>query len=516
MKERAAGRGRCELPAAWRNALRGGAALLLCLSGAHAAPARVAAFPGAVGQGASARGGRGGDVYHVTSLDDYVPDREPKNPRQSRHALRSAQGPRTIVFDVSGVVQLHAPLAILKSELTVAGQTSPGGITLCGFPLEISRGHDVVIRYLRVRTGDFHVRDAAEGDTGALTLDPGSANAINVGNGCDHVILDHVSASWSIDETLSVTGCRNVTVQHCIISESLDRSFHPKGPHGYGSLVRGQLTPEDQAAGRGGFTFFGNLWAHHRARNPSIGGQQRIPHDRSPDQRLRTDVNLVNNVIYNWGDSPTHRSQLGDVRINLIGNYYINGPAKASSYVFREGDAGRTELFHRGNFHDADQDGIHNGHSVTQAAADRAFHRFDSSDRLLTDIDQPPFDFLQSCGGNVLSAQAAYDMVVRSAGASLWRDAIDVRVIRSVVDRRGSLIDSQEAWRDSHGVLAGIDHVPVVQRPRGFDTDRDGLPDIFETEHGLNPQDPDDRNGRNLDGTGYTNLEVYLNSLLDT
>ncbi|HEY3394415.1 MAG TPA: hypothetical protein VGK58_17000, partial [Lacipirellulaceae bacterium] len=269
--------------------------------------ATLPAFRGAVGQGAAATGGRGGDVYHVTNLLDYRSDSEQKIEGSLRHAIRSASGARTIVFDVGGAIQLRETLEIRKNNLTIAGQTAPGGITVWGYPVEISGAADVVVRYLRVRVGDFNVRASGtqtkagvEAELqGAKDLDPRSANGLDIGR-ANRVIVDHVSVAWGLDETLSVTRSRDVTVQNSIISESLNESFHPKGSHGYGSLLRGELTPADQEAGVGGYTFYQNLWAHHRARNPSIGGQQRLDDGQAEAGRRRTDVNLVNNVVYNW------------------------------------------------------------------------------------------------------------------------------------------------------------------------------------------------------------------------
>lgn len=484
--------------------------------------ADVPAFPGAVGQGAAATGGRGGDVYHVTTLDDYSRKKgEAKIPGSLRDGIESAEGPRTIVFDVGGAIKLHDRLPIRKSKLTIAGQTAPGGITLWGYPVVIAEASDVVVRYLRVRTGDFNAKlpdgfPAAKGRSESGDLDAGSANALDVGRS-ERVIVDHVSTSWGMDETLSVTLSRDVTIQHSIIAESLNDSFHPKGPHGYGTLIRGELTPEDQPKGVGGYTFFGNLWAQHRARNPSIGGQQRLAPGKPESERRRTDVNIVNNVIYGWGDQPTHRSELGEVRINLIGNYYINGPAKKSDYIFHEGNAARTELFQQGNILDADQDSKHDGVPVGQAGdIRRTFRQFDRHDVLTGPTHGEPFPFVGQLASHVAPADEAYTRVVRSAGASLSRDATDRRIVDAVVHRTGIPIDSQEMYRDADGVLAGIDNVSEQKRPDNFDTDKDGMPDAFETEHGLNPQDPSDGNGTNLSNEGYTNLEVYLNELSQT
>ncbi len=493
-----------------------------CQFGSPVASAQTPAFPSAVGQGAASVGGRGGDVYHVTNLLDYDSDHgEPKIEGSLRHAIRSATGPRTIVFDVGGAIQLHGRLDIRKSKLTIAGQTAPGGITVWGYPVDVANVSDVIIRHLRIRTGDFNAKvprgsgssTAASTGRGKADLDPSSANGLDIGRS-DRVIVDHVSTAWGMDETLSVTHSKNISVQNCIIAESLNKSFHSKGPHGYGTLIRGELTPADQEAGTGGYTFYGNLWAQHRARNPSIGGQQRLESGQSEDSRRRTDVNLINNVVYGWGDQPTHRSELGEVRINLINNCYINGPAKMSNYVFHEGNAARTLLYQSGNQLDADQDRIHNGKLVGESAdLQRSFRLFDEKDSITGPGNGKPYNFYATVGEAALPANETYTYVVLEAGASLARDAIDKRVIDSVVDRTGSLIDSQEFYRDQQGVLAGIDDLPERTRSSEFDTDHDGMPNTFETSHGLNPEDATDRNGTNLSHSGYTNLEVYINGL---
>jgi len=482
------------------------------------------AFPGAVGQGAVATGGRGGDVYRVTNLLDYDSKKDqPKIPGSFRHAIRSTQGARTIVFDVGGAIELAGPLEILKSNLTIAGQTSPGGITLWGYPVDISRGSDIIIRFLRIRTGDFNARtfqtvgspSVRKEGKGNNDLDGGSANASSIGHGCNRVIIDHSSFSWSIDETLSVTNCRDVTVQHCIIAESLNDSFHPKGLHGYGSLIRGLLIPEDQEAATGGYTFFGNLWAHHRARNPSIAGEQFLKLGRPESERRRTDVNLINNVVYNWKDQPTHRSSLGQVRVNLIGNYYINGPSKRSKHIFNESDPNHTSVYQRNNYHDRNQNHIHDGEPIeSPSQIEQAFRGFDEADVLMSGESGQPFGFLGSLERHILPADKGYQRVVRTAGASLNRDAVDQRVIESLVHRSGAVIDSQEEFRRADGTLPGIDDRPSKRRPSDFDTDSDGMSNEFEVAHGLDPSDPEDRNGTGLSPLGYTNLEVYLNSLV--
>lgn len=502
----------------------------LAIASAAVASDTLPAFPGAVGQGATAAGGRGGVVYHVTTLEDYAPKQgEPKIEGSLRHALRAEIGPRTVVFDVAGVIWLKEPLELRKDRVTVAGQTSPGGVTLFGYPFEVSGAKDVVVRHLRVRCSDLHARPEGEvaGASGASRgdLNASSANAIHVGHGAERVILDHVSATWGIDETLSVTRARDVTIQHCLIAEALNDSLHSKGAHGYGSLVRGELTAADQQAGRGGYTFFGNLWAHNRARNPSIGGSQFLRRGEPEAARLRTDVNLVNNVVYDWGSQATHRSNLGAVRVNLIGSYYITGPAKRAKYFFRGGGGdpsnperpSPTGIYQRGNYFDRDQDAAHDGEPVkSPEGVERCFARLDDDDRV--ESERGPFGFWDATTSEATaSAPDAYNRVVASVGAGLWRDAIDERIIRTLTDRGGRIVDSQEEFRDDEGVLAGVDDAPVRRRPEDFDRDRDGMADDFERTHDLDPDDPDDAWGEEcaerLGLPSFTNLEAYLHSL---
>jgi hypothetical protein len=317
-----------------------------------------------------------------------------------------------------------------------------------------------------------------------------------------------------MDETLSVTKSRDVTVQDSLISESLRRSYHSKGQHGYGSLVRGELTPEDRAANTGGYTFCRNLWAHHDARNPSIGGQQKLERGQRKEDRRSTDVNLVNCVVYNWGGQATHRSNDGLVRLNLLGNYYRNGPAKDAEYFFRGTSSGPTLIRHRGNFHDRTVDNRQNGEVVdSPKEVERAFRGMNQEDEILP--ADPPFGFAGELPSGTKPAGQALENVIRSVGASLWLDSVDQRVIESLLTGTGGLIDSQEELRKD-GRLPGIDDLKATNRLATFDTDRDGMPDAYEKKHGLSPSDADDRNGTELSQAGYTNLEVYLDQLTDS
>ncbi|MGB4163259.1 MAG: pectate lyase, partial [Bacillota bacterium] len=194
----------------------------------------VPAFPGAEGFGMWTVGGRGGKVYVVTNLSD-------SGPGSLREAVE-ASGPRIVVFAVSGTIHLKSRLTITNPYITIAGQTAPGdGITIADYDVVI-RADEVILRHVRIRLGD---RTRQEAD--ALWID-----------GAKNVIVDHVSTSWSVDECLSVSASDNVTVQWCFITESLLHSFHSKGAHGYGSLVRGEFGSK--------YSFHHNLWAHHSGR----------------------------------------------------------------------------------------------------------------------------------------------------------------------------------------------------------------------------------------------------------
>jgi len=249
---------------------------------------RQLAFPGAEGYGKYAQGGRGGSVYEVTTLND--------SGEGSLRAAVEASGPRTVVFRVSGTITLENPLRIQNPFITIAGQTAPGdGICLRRNPLIIDADH-VIIRYIRVRLGD-----ESEGEYDAIS-----------GRNIKHVIIDHVSASWSVDETMSIYRCDSITVQWCIISESMSKSIHQKGSHGFGGIW-----------GSNYGTYHHNLLAHHSSRNPRFGSGTGYNDYR-------------NNVIYNWGYNSCYGGEkiensfpdrFNFFIVNMVANYYKPGPA---------------------------------------------------------------------------------------------------------------------------------------------------------------------------------------------
>ncbi len=246
---------------------------------------RVPAFPGAEGFGRYTTGGRGGKVYHVTTLDDN------SKPGSLRYALNQS-GKRIVVFDVCGTIYLNSELRLRNGDVTIAGQTAPGdGICIADYPFQIS-AKNVIIRYLRFRLGNRNV-DQHEGD-GLGAMDQAD------------IIVDHCTVSWSVDECCSIYGSKNVTVQWCIIAQSMVNSGHSKGAHGYGGNWGGS-----------GCTYAHNLLLHHTSRTPRLGPRQSTQMDERLDMR--------NNVIYNWAGNGCYGGE--GMNVNIVNNYYKPGPA---------------------------------------------------------------------------------------------------------------------------------------------------------------------------------------------
>jgi len=412
------------------------------------------AFPGAEGAGRFAQGGRGGQVLFVTNLDDSGPG--------SLRAAVETRGPRTILFRVSGTIRLAKPLVIREGRVTIAGQSAPGdGITLRDHMLQVS-ADAVIVRYLRSRLGD---ESRTESD--AVTITKGR-----------RIILDHVSASWSVDETLSVSanftapdqGFFDVTVQWSIIAESLTRSLHAKGEHGYGSLIRG---------GRGSkASFHHNLWASHSARMPRPGNYS------GPDiDPVGAFFDFRSNVFYNWGRG--HAGYNADkatlVRYNFVDNAYVAGPQSVKPIAFDESDT-LAKAWFAGNSMNGTIPA--DPWSLVTGIQPEGY-------RLAAPVDVAPV--------TPDPAASAYARVLAGAGASKVRDAVDLRIVAGVRDRTGRQIDSQAE-------IGGWPALASLPAPR--DSDADGMPDAWERSHGLNPRKPDANADRNRDG--FTNIEEWL------
>ena len=424
------------------------------------------AFPTAEGFGKYSQGGRGGKVLYVTNLDD-----------QGSGSLRWAveqEGPRTIVFGVSGTIDLMTRLNIKNPFLTIAGQTAPGdGICLKRETVKILT-HDVIIRYIRVRLGDGKF---GEGGTNQ------GKDAIDISVGKD-IIIDHCSASWSLDEILSSSTknptLSNVTVQWCFITEGLNPDNH-----GYGSLIRG--------TGGAKYSYLHNLYAHNRGRNPRPGNYDVNSHDKDPDGLL---LDFSNNVIYNWGGDHAgyNYDKISVTRLNYVGNYLIPGKnSKISGIAYSTGSPYNRSYF-AGNYY--------NGKLPTDQWSIVKFRDSWTDEQIKAYKQTKPFeaDLVKH-----EDAKTAYRRVLESGGATLpKRDVVDQRIVRDVRNRTGKIIKSQEE-------VAGWPELKSSSIPK--DSDYDGMPDVWEKANNLDSNNPEDRNAMAPDG--YTMLEKYLNSIKD-
>src|SRR5262245_54354058 len=252
------------------------------------AAAFLPALPGAEGFGAQATGGRGGEVYEVTNLND-------SGPGSLRDAVSKPN--RTIVFRISGTIELQSTLFLNEPNITIAGQTAPGdGICLKNYALRVNT-KNVIIRYIRVRPGDQGRDTQVDG----ISMGP---------RGGSDWIFDHVSTSWGIDENFSVYGLPNVTVQWCIISEGLWQSNHPKQTHSMGGIRNGH-----------------DMTMHH---NIFISNNDRNPKFNIADWWPGQNTDFRNNVVYNWGARATWGGNGGSTLTNVINNYYKAGPNSRS------------------------------------------------------------------------------------------------------------------------------------------------------------------------------------------
>lgn len=440
-----------------------GTALLHAATGGKG---RIPAFPGAEGAGMWTRGGRGGKVIEVTNLND-------SGAGSLRKAINTT-GARIVIFRVSGNIQLQSELKISKPYITIAGQTAPcDGICLKNRQLVVVTDQ-VIIRFLRVRPGD----------------NAGKAiDSISASKG-KNIIIDHCSASWSVDETLSVT-CQptkpsplldNVTVQWCMITESLNCSVHPKGCHGCGSLLRGSYG--------GKYSFHHNLYAHHYRRNPFAGNY--IDYNTDPKGLI---LDFRNNVIYNWRGQYAGWNGPEDsvVKMNFVGNYYKKGPDSTNNYAFLVNP--RT-THNRAYF----SDNYINGSCPNDPWSLVKFKDFTGAEKMA--YKQAKSIAVESVTTD--DAITAYKKVLADAGATLpKRDAVDTRVVNDVINGTGKIIDDEAE-------VGGWPKLKSTKPP--IDTDHDGMPDDWELTKGLNPNDSSD-GGEDRNGDGYTNVEEYLNQI---
>jgi hypothetical protein len=456
--------------------------------------AKIPAFPGAEGGGALSFGGRGGKVYVVTSLND-------SGPGTFREACEQG-GARIIVFNVAGIIRLKSPINIRAPYISIEGQSAPGdGVCIAGESVLIDT-HDVIVRFMRFRRGSTEVtrRDDGLG-----------------GNPVGNIIIDHVSASWGLDENMSIyrhvydrsgkaekMPTVNVTIQNSIFSEGLDTYNHA-----FGSTIGGLNS-----------TFMRNLWANNIARNPSVG--------------MYGDFGFVNNVIFNWWNRSVDGGDNNSF-FNFMNNYYKPGPItpkdKPIAYRILKPEAGRAKkdsiaygkAYVNGNivegFDRVTKDNWDGGVQI-EDLADAG--KFKSEIR----VDKPfPIAKL-----SMISAADAYKYVLENAGATLpVRDAVDRRITEevrtgkiiyntSVAPYAGSRFIKRRLPADSYkqGIISDISQVGGYPEYKGTphkDSDNDGMPDEYEIKNKLDPKNASDAVANRKDG--YTNIEAYLNGLVN-
>ncbi len=465
--------------------------------------AEIPAFPGAEGGGMYSYGGRGGKVITVTSLED-------DGPGTLREACETG-GARIIVFNVAGIIKLKTPLIIRAPYITIAGQTAPGdGICVAGETVWIDT-HDVVIRHMRFRRGETFVgrRDDAIG-----------------GNPVGNIMLDHISATWGLDENMSIyrhmyspgadykdqkLPTVNITIQNSLFGEALDTYNHA-----FGSTLGGENC-----------SFMRNMWASNAGRNPSIGWNGIF--------------NFVNNVMFNW----VHRSIDGGdytAKYNIINNYYKPGPLtpldQPVSYRILKPEAGRSKLdtmvygraYVKGNI-------VHKNPKITKNNWDGGV-QIEGKDGELMDFEEakPYFDYMNSNRpfpmphmGTIMSADETYDYVIKNVGATLpIRDMVDERIVRTVKTGQPEYVEGLDPEsfyhfkhrrlpRDSYkkGIITDIAQVGGYPDYKGKpykDSDGDGMPDAYEKKHGFDPKDASDAN-EDSNNDGYTNIEGYINGI---
>lgn len=463
---------------------------------------KIKSFPGAYGAGAYTVGGAGGKVLIVNSLKDDG----------SQGTLRWAvnqSGSRTIVFAVGGIIELESELAIRNGNLTIAGQTAPGdGICLKGHPVSI-KTDNVIIRFIRCRMG-----------SDKLTADEADGADAMWGKGHSNIIIDHCSMSWSTDECSSFYDNSDFTMQWCIISESLARSLHDKGAHGYGGIWGGNHA-----------TFHHNLIAHHSSRTPRLCGSR---FTGNPDDEM---VDIRNNVFYNWG--PTNGGYAGEGGYyNFINNYYKPGPSTSTkkglvNRIFQpNGDDGTQKnkkgvwgkFCLKGNLFDDtcpymtdDMKSL-----IVKVNSDNweGLHPRVTDEVPLPNNDKSgiqsdkEFEISSDVSEITQLANDAYNSVLSLSGASLKRDAVDKRIVDNVLKGNFTANGSNGS---TNGIIDSAEDVggwPVYDGGTALeDSDKDGMPDSWEDEHGLD-KNKDDSSKYNL-SKEYTNLEVYYNSIVE-
>ena len=439
---------------------------------------RQLAFPGAEGYGRFATGGRGGKVYHVTSLSGD------KEPGSLLYGLTEMNEPRYIVFDVSGVIELDFDSHFVKPYAYIAGQTAPGK-GICIKASNINIGSDVICRHIRFKRG-----------LGIYGENTGNAMGMS---GADHAIVDHCTAAWGTDETVSGRGALNITFQYNIISEALGITGHKNYAdgtnHGYAATIDGRIG-----------SWHHNLLVNCEGRNWSMGGGM------DANNRPIGGLDLFNNVVYNWHNRTTDGNCHA---VNFVNNYYKMGADTRKTVLFTQDfeDAiapdGIDQAYIKGNIRE------NKSHSLTQDALNDTYN---ATGNIPTTyqyrVNKPLFESYAT----IHTAKDAMKIVTSDAGATMpMRDEHHIRNIRETLDGTHTYVGSKskikgeidtEADITEHADGKGWEVYPEEARPENWDTDQDGMPDWYEAlihsdAHTANQND-------DPDSDGWTLLEDYL------
>lgn len=437
---------------------------------------RTIAFPGAEGFGKYTTGGRGGKVIIVSNLDD-------DGPGSLRKAV-SDKEPRIIVFSVSGTIHLKSKLNIF-SNCTIAGQSAPGdGICIADKTVILS-GDNIIVRFMRFRMGDRYANEGMKDGAGGDDAFGGTRRK--------NIVIDHCSMSWSEDEVFSVYAGDSTTLQWNMIYEPLNYSYHfEEGDkdfehHGFGAIWGGRHLSAHH-----------NLFAHCNNRNPRFDGIRNSPEEN---------VDYRNNVIYNWGTNSIYAGEGG--RYNIVNNYFKYGPSTKETVKYRIVNPGKTDkipygkYFVTGNFVDGAPD-------VTAMNMLGVVTGKNNEDQYAASVNEP----FASVELPSQKATDAYEAVLKFSGASFRRDTLDQRIVNDVKNRTGAFIDVQGNYPHGTPYEKTVNAWPALASfPAPADADGDGMPDEWEKKNGLSPNDPSDASAYDA-GTGYTHIEIYLNSLL--
>ena len=432
---------------------------------------RQLAFPGAEGYGRFAKGGRGGTVYHVTNLSNEA------TPGSLLYGLTQVEGPRTIVFDVSGLIVMDFSAVFSNPNITLAGQTAPGK-GICLKHCNVNFGNDNVVRFLRAHRG--------------LGTPEQTGNAMGL-SGSDNAIADHVTAARGTDETFSSRSAKNITFQNSMIAEALGIAHHKNYSegtnHGYAATIGGETG-----------SFHHNLLADCYGRNWSMGG------GLDGNGYYAGKLDIFNNVCYNWGARTTDG---GAHEVNFVGNYYKEGPAVKIHRIFTLQLEGTGKGTQSAYLHNNIRDNL--AGKIDKDAKDMKSVQISSKQTVdWTYWGTAPYF---ESHATIDSPELAYKKVLSCAGATQpMRDDHDLRMVRETRDRswtyKGSL-SGIKGEIDNEEDAGGWELFAEESRPEGYDTDQDGIPDWFEKITGTDPNTPNNNADSNHDG--YTELEDYLN-----